>query len=78
MKECFHKGSDNQFDHLISTLANVSENCLPSILKSLFSWYDHQLNAKLNLGDTLEERKELVVSSILCIVLIEILNQVEF
>jgi hypothetical protein len=74
LKECFTKGSDIQFDQIVSTLSNVSENCLPSILKSLFQWYQSIKNGKSETknaqknnaeSENLEERRDVISKKII-------------
>jgi len=36
------RGEDAQFDQLLASLGSVAENCLPSLLRVLFEWYDRQ------------------------------------
>lgn len=36
------RGEDPIFDQLLTGLSSVAEHCLPSILRTLFSWYDRQ------------------------------------
>ncbi len=33
---------DAQFDQLLSSFGSVAEHCLPSLLRTLFAWYDRQ------------------------------------
>jgi hypothetical protein len=36
------RGEDLGFDQLLTALGSVAEHCLPSILRTLFAWYDRQ------------------------------------
>jgi hypothetical protein len=42
LSKSLQRGEDNQFDQLLSTLGSVAEQCLPSLLKTLFAWYERQ------------------------------------
>jgi len=39
------RGEDPIFDQMLSALGSVAEHCLPSLLKTLFAWYERQLSA---------------------------------
>lgn len=43
MSKILQRGEDNQFDQLIVAFGTVAEHCLPSLLKTLFAWYERQL-----------------------------------
>lgn len=64
MRECFLKNDDLQFDHIISTLSSVADNCLPSILKSLIYWYDSQITnnkqTDLKLQQKLKQQQQII------------------
>ncbi|KRY00222.1 Protein furry -like protein-like [Trichinella pseudospiralis] len=49
LTKSLQRGEDAQFDQIITTLGSLSENCLPSVLRSLFVWYDEQ-NKKCELS----------------------------
>jgi hypothetical protein len=36
------RGEDSQFDQLLSSFGSVAEHCLPSLLKTLFAWFERQ------------------------------------
>lgn len=42
MSKSLQRGEDPAFDQLLVALGSVSEHCLPSILRTLFAWYDRQ------------------------------------
>ena len=42
LSKSLQRGEDVQFDQLLSSFGTVAEHCLPSILKTLFAWYDRQ------------------------------------
>ena len=42
LSKSLQRGEDPQFDQLLSAFGSVAEHCLPSILRTLFDWYDRQ------------------------------------
>lgn len=42
LSKSLQRGEDLQFDQLLAAFGNVGEHCLPSLLKTLFGWYDRQ------------------------------------
>eukprot|EP00058_Branchiostoma_floridae_P025945 XP_002611435.1 hypothetical protein BRAFLDRAFT_63933 [Branchiostoma floridae] len=42
LSKSLQRGEDPQFDQLLSSLNAVAEHCLPSLLRTLFEWYDRQ------------------------------------
>ncbi|XP_059089513.1 protein furry-like isoform X3 [Tigriopus californicus] len=42
LSKSLQRGEDFQFDQLLQAFGNVGEHCLPSLLKTLFGWYDRQ------------------------------------
>ena len=42
LSKSLQRGEDPNFDQLLSSLSSVAENCLPSLLRALFEWYDRQ------------------------------------
>ena len=42
LSKSLQRGEDPQFDQLLSAFAQVAEHCLPSILRTLFDWYERQ------------------------------------
>lgn len=42
LTKLLQRGEDPQFDQLLTAIGSVAENCLPSLLKALYSWYDYQ------------------------------------
>ncbi|CAL2038426.1 unnamed protein product [Caenorhabditis brenneri] len=87
LNKTLQRGGDLYFDNLCHTLHGLSEICLPPILKILVEWYEKYDEAlslsmlspnltndvRLKLG-----KKLLAVNYLFCLVLIEILPQVEF
>lgn len=43
LSKILQRGEDSQFDQLIVAFGTVAEHCLPSLLKTLFAWYERQL-----------------------------------
>jgi hypothetical protein len=114
LRECFQRQDDPQLYQLVTTMGQVAEQCLPSLVRTLLMWHESQLSnlnyikklqevtsanninnpstastkismkarqlliqAKLD-NEFMDERKELVIHSLLCILLIEILKQLPF
>ncbi|XP_038055333.1 protein furry homolog-like isoform X2 [Patiria miniata] len=87
LAKSLQRGEDPQFDQLLSSLSAVSEHCLPSLLKTLFDWYELQNEdegARRQKGssgkskgekDYVSERRDLAVDFLYCLVLIEVLKQ---
>ncbi len=42
LAKSLQRGEDAQFDQLLSSFGSVAEHCLPSLLRTLFAWYDRQ------------------------------------
>ncbi len=42
LAKSLQKGEDTHFDQILSAFGSVAEHCLPSILKTLFAWYERQ------------------------------------
>ena len=42
LSKSLQRGEDPQFDQLLSAFGTVAEHCLPSLLKTLFAWYERQ------------------------------------
>nr|XP_040568440.1 LOW QUALITY PROTEIN: protein furry-like [Lepeophtheirus salmonis] len=42
ISKSLQRGEDPQFDQLLSAFGSVAENTLPSLLKTLFAWYEKQ------------------------------------
>ncbi|XP_058793249.1 protein furry isoform X2 [Phymastichus coffea] len=110
LSKVLQRGEDPQFDQLLSAFGTVAEHCLPSILRSLFNWYERQLadhgtdqkklaavkedqkgksimytivsgsveTVEKSENDLLQERRDLAVEFIFCLMLIEILRQLPF
>ncbi|XP_033097375.1 protein furry homolog [Anneissia japonica] len=87
LAKSLQRREDPQFDQLLSSLSAVAEHCLPSLLKTLFEWYDLQneddsssqrqktKNQAKGEKDFLAERRDLAVDFLFCLVLIEVLKQ---
>lgn len=43
MKECFQKNDDPLFDRLVTSMGQVGEQSLPSLVRSLLIWHECQL-----------------------------------
>ncbi|KAF0292915.1 Protein furry [Amphibalanus amphitrite] len=95
LSKSLQRGEDAQFDQMLSTFGSAAEHCLPSLLRTLFAWYDRQgvdVAAEVRLTRTdakgrvepttdrlerehREDRRDLAVEFIFCLVLIEVLRQ---
>ncbi|GFV46815.1 protein furry homolog [Trichonephila clavipes] len=42
LSKSLQRGEDALFDQLLSAFGSVAEHCLPSLLRTLFAWYDRQ------------------------------------
>ncbi|XP_064474584.1 protein furry-like [Ornithodoros turicata] len=42
VSKSLQRGEDIVFDQLLSALGSVAEHCLPSLLRTLFAWYERQ------------------------------------
>jgi hypothetical protein len=42
LSKALQRGEDPEFDQLLSSLSSVAEHCLPSLLVTLFQWYNMQ------------------------------------
>uniref|UniRef100_A0A8R1HZV6 Uncharacterized protein n=3 Tax=Caenorhabditis japonica TaxID=281687 RepID=A0A8R1HZV6_CAEJA len=87
LNKTLQRGGDTYFDNLCYTLHGLSEICLPSVLKMIIDWhekYEESLAvAMVSTSVTPEQRlklakKLLAVNYLFCLILIEILPQVEF
>ncbi|XP_054160326.1 protein furry-like isoform X2 [Oppia nitens] len=43
LAKSLQRGEDPVFDQLLTAFGSVAEHCLPSLLRTLFAWYDRQL-----------------------------------
>lgn len=43
LRDCFQKNEDLQFDKLITTMSQVAEHSLPSLIRTLLIWHESQL-----------------------------------
>ncbi|KAG7167919.1 furry-like 1, partial [Homarus americanus] len=96
LSKSLQRGEDYTFDQLLLAFGCVAEHCLPSLLRTLFAWYDRQgvewgatdakfkqdpskskgVDAGSNIDrETIQERRDLAVEFIFCLVLIEVLRQ---
>ncbi|KAK3798079.1 hypothetical protein RRG08_034635 [Elysia crispata] len=90
LSKSLQRGEDTHFDQILSSLSNVAEHCLPSILKTLFAWYQRQMKEESpsldsrqrhrskGSKDFLCERRDLALEFIYCLVLIEILSKLSY
>ncbi|XP_065575965.1 protein furry homolog-like isoform X3 [Artemia franciscana] len=44
-------GEEPSFDQLLTAFGTVAEHCLPSLLRTLFAWYDKQLDGRVNISE---------------------------
>ncbi|PAV74805.1 hypothetical protein WR25_11823 [Diploscapter pachys] len=78
------RGADAYLDNLCHTLHAISEVCLPAVLKSLIDWHqkmEYSIKDKItpaNEARHVMSKKLLAVNYLMCLVLIEVLPQVEF
>ena len=42
LSKSLQRGEDAQFDQVLSAFGSVAEHCLPSLLRTLFAWYERQ------------------------------------
>ncbi|XP_064103219.1 protein furry-like isoform X6 [Macrobrachium nipponense] len=95
LSKSLQRGEDATFDQLLVAFGCVAEHCLPSLLRTLFAWYDRQgvewgstdakykdpskskgVDAGSNVDrESIQERRDLAVEFIFCLVLIEVLRQ---
>jgi len=54
ISKSLQRGEDPIFDQLLTALGSVAEHCLPSLLKTVFAWYERQLSAS---SEFLEEKR---------------------
>nr|AOV18883.1 furry [Lymnaea stagnalis] len=90
LSKSLQRGEDPQFDQVLSALGNVAEHCLPSILKTLFAWYQRQMKEDSPLLDSRQrhrskgnkdylcERRDLALEFVYCLVLIEVLSKLSY
>ncbi|CAB3359556.1 Hypothetical predicted protein [Cloeon dipterum] len=50
LSKSLQRGEDAPFDQLLGSFGSVAEHCLPSLLKTLFAWYERQISS--NSGTT--------------------------
>ncbi|CAJ0578683.1 unnamed protein product, partial [Mesorhabditis spiculigera] len=83
INKSLQRGEDPLFDNLCRTLNGISELCLPAVLKSLLSWTERMeklVNDKINPASESRFRlgkRLLAVNYLFCLVLIEVLPQLE-
>lgn len=86
LSRSLQRNEDSQFDQILSALGCVAEQSLPSLLQTLFKWYERQSISDDGITfdkgrssktkgekDFLCERRELAVEFVYCLALIEIL-----
>ncbi|XP_021378295.1 protein furry-like isoform X2 [Mizuhopecten yessoensis] len=91
LSKSLQRGEDAQFDQLLNSFGCLAEQCLPSILRSLFRWFERQnLMDECSQPDTRQrhrskgskdflcERRDLAVEFVYCLVLIEVLAKLGF
>lgn len=95
LSKSLQRGEDAIFDQLLSAFSSVAEHCLPSLLRTLFAWYDWQMVESISAleqkqkaenknkndvtekseKDYLNEKRDLAIEFIFCLLLIEVLKQ---
>ncbi|XP_064619246.1 protein furry-like isoform X4 [Lineus longissimus] len=92
LSKSLQRGEDPEFDQLLSSLSSVAEHCLPSLLVTLFQWYnmqnpgdesspEHRNRAKSLKGDkdsVLLDKRDLAVDFLYCLVVVEVLKQLSY
>lgn len=86
LNKTLQRGGDAYFDNVCTALHEVCEVCLPAVLNVLLTWHEkteEHLNGQHGMTLGTEQRlklmkKTLAVNYLFCLVLIEILPQVEF
>ncbi|KAK6100762.1 Cell morphogenesis N-terminal family protein [Brugia pahangi] len=73
-------GEDTYVENLLRVLNTLCEHCLPSVLATLVSWYEKQLDRFKELSEKTAKSDEqrLAINYLFCIVLIEVLPQLHF
>lgn len=51
LSKLLQRGEDIIFDQLLSAFGSVAEHCLPSLIRTLFAWYERQLSATQSIID---------------------------
>ncbi|CAB4065617.1 Protein furry,Protein furry homolog-like,Protein furry homolog [Lepeophtheirus salmonis] len=77
ISKSLQRGEDPQFDQLLSAFGSVAENTLPSLLKTLFAWYEKQGERRIFISGEQEfiaEKRDLAIEFIFCLLLIEVLK----
>lgn len=91
LAKSLQRGEDSQFDQILGALGCVAEQSLPSILQSLFKWFEkqnfieessqldsRQRHRSKGSKDFLCERRDLAVEFVYCLVLVEVLAKLNF
>ena len=88
LTKSLQRGEDPHFDQLLNAMGSVAEQTLPSLLRSLFSWFDKQMlldeggvrqrHKSKGTKDFLLERRDLAVEFIYCLVFIEVLAKLNY
>ncbi|XP_078324713.1 protein furry-like isoform X3 [Crassostrea virginica] len=91
LAKSLQRGEDSQFDQILTALGCVAEQSLPSILQSLFKWFEkqnlieessqldsRQRHRSKGSRDFLCERRDLAVEFVYCLVLIEVLAKLSY
>ncbi|CAF4578036.1 unnamed protein product [Rotaria sp. Silwood1] len=93
LNQCLRRGDDIHFDQLLDVFQAISEHSLPSLVRIAFEWFRYHINEdQLKLrgtksttatfgvkdNDWLEERRQLTVHFIFCLILIDVLKQLSF
>jgi hypothetical protein len=51
LSKSLQRGEDPIFDQLLTAFGSVAEHCLPSLLRTLFAWYERQVNATQTIAE---------------------------
>uniref|UniRef100_A0A7E4UWN9 MOR2-PAG1_N domain-containing protein n=1 Tax=Panagrellus redivivus TaxID=6233 RepID=A0A7E4UWN9_PANRE len=81
LNKSLRRCDDPYLDNLLRTLNSVSELCLPSVLEALVKWYEDQINSRQRDEGGHKSRSQkavLFVNYLFCIVLIELLPQIQY
>ncbi|EJD74055.1 SAX-2 protein [Loa loa] len=73
-------GDDTYIENLLRVLNTLCEHCLPSVLATLISWYEKQLEPFKELSEKTAKSDEqrLAINYLFCVILIEVLPQLHF
>ncbi|CAF0968774.1 unnamed protein product [Adineta ricciae] len=94
LNQCLKRGDDFHFDELLDVFQAIAEHSLPSLVRISFEWFRYHINddqlklrgikptstatSAIKENDWLEERRQLTVHFIFCLILIDVLKQLSF